>query len=112
MLHRLLTEVCGIARRVAAEITLIAFDDGVRWQVRLDPVRWKGQLGGLVWPRDGGTDFAPPLAAARAMAASVVVVLTDLDGPFGAEPKGLPVIWAVTANPPAPPFGRVLLLDR
>ena len=116
LLHRFLTEVTGIARRVAAEVHLIAFDDAVRWQVRLDPQmdpqRWQTQITTLDWPRGGGTDFAPPLASASRLGASVAVVLTDLDGPFGPAPRALPVIWATRDTAPAPPFGQVLSLAR
>lgn len=112
MLDRFLSEVCGIARRLAAEITLIAFDDGVRWQVRLDPVRWQGQIKALDWPRGGGTDFAPPVAAAQTLGASIAVVLTDLDGPFGPPPRAMPVIWAVRDQVAEPPFGTLLSLAR
>lgn len=110
LLHRFLGEVAGIARRVTAEITLIAFDDTVRWQVRLDPNRWAGQLPTLDWPRGGGTDFAPPIAAAKDAAA--IVILTDLEGPFGPPPRALPVIWAATGPGPTPPFGTRLSLNR
>lgn len=110
LLHRFLSEVAGIARRVAAEITLLAFDDAVRWQVRLDPARWANQLQTLDWPRGGGTDFAPAIAAARG--ASAIVVLTDLEGPFGPPPRDLPVIWAATSPGQTPPFGKRLSLDR
>jgi predicted metal-dependent peptidase len=116
LLHRFLSEVAGMARRLAAEIHLIAFDDGLRWQVRLDPARWQGQIAALDWPRGGGTDFAPPIAAAQTMAASVLVVLTDLDGPFGPAPRHLPVVWGVVwgvvEDVAAPPFGTVLSLAR
>ncbi len=112
LLGRFIGEISGIARRVAAEITLLAFDDGVRWQVPLDPSRWQTQLHSLDWPRDGGTDFAPPVAAAQAASASAIVILTDLDGPFGPPPKGLSVIWAATEVTCTPPFGQVLSLDR
>ncbi len=110
LLHRFLSETTGIARRVAAEIHLIAFDDGVRWHIRLDPARWQSQIAGAEWPRGGGTDFAPPIAAAQALNASIAVVLTDLDGPFGPAPRGLPVIWGITADAPTPPFGQILHL--
>jgi len=112
LLARFLAEVCGVARRVAAEITMIAFDDKVRWQVRLDPVRWQTQMAGFDWPRGGGTDFAPPLATAQAMGASVAVLLTDLDGPFGPAPPRMPVIWAVPDDAAQPPFGKLLSLAR
>ncbi|WP_157791907.1 VWA-like domain-containing protein [Pseudorhodobacter sp. MZDSW-24AT] len=112
LLHRFLSETTGIARRVAAEIHLIAFDDALRWQIRLDPARWQTQIAGADWPRGGGTDFAPPLAAAQALHASVAVVLTDLEGPFGPPPRGLPVIWGLTTPAPAPPFGQILPLTH
>ena len=111
LLHRFLTEVAGIASRVAAEITLLAFDDGLRWQTRLDPARWAAQLPVLDWPRGGGTDFAPPIATAQALHASALVVLTDLQGPFGPPPRALPVIWASTEPGPQPPFGRLLPIN-
>ena len=112
LLDRFLSEVAAVARRVAADIHLIAFDDGLRWQIKLDPARWQSQIAGLDWPRGGGTDFAPPLAAAQALGGSVAVVLTDLDGPFGPAPRGMPVIWGVRDPVPSPPFGRVLDLAR
>ena len=112
LLRRFMAEVAGVARRVAAEVTLIAFDERVHWQVRLDPAAWSAQIAALDWPRGGGTDFAPALAAAQRLRASVAVVLTDLDGPFGPVPRGLPVIWAVPDDAPAPPFGQVLSLAR
>jgi len=112
LLHRFMSEVSGIARRVAAEITLMAFDDGVRWQVLLDPARWATQLQTLDWPRGGGTDFAPPLAAAQTLGAAAIVVLTDLEGPFGPAPRGISVLWAAIQTGPTPPFGKVLSLDR
>ncbi|MDO8884539.1 VWA-like domain-containing protein [Pseudotabrizicola sp.] len=110
LLHRFLSETAGVARRVAAEIYLIAFDDAVRWQHRLDPARWQSQIAGLDWPRGGGTDFASPIAAAQGLGASVAVILTDLDGPFGLPPRGMPVIWGLSRTAPAPPFGHVLEL--
>ncbi len=112
LLTRFLAEICSVARRVAAEITVIAFDDGVRWQVGLDPVRWQSQIAGFDWPRGGGTDFEPPLAAAQRLSASVAVLLTDLDGPCGPAPRGLPVIWAVPDDAAQPPFGKLLSLAR
>ena len=106
LLHRFLTEVAGVARRVSAEIHLIAFDDGLRWKVRLDPSRWEGQIAALDWPRGGGTDFGPPLRAAEGLGASVAVILTDMDGPFGPAPRRMPVIWATADPAPPRPLGR------
>lgn len=112
LLTLFLSEITGIARRVAAEIYLIAFDDAVRWQVRLDPARWQSQIATANWPREGGTDFAGPIAAAQALQASAVVVLTDLEGPFGPAPRNLPVIWATKEERPPPPFGHSLSLSH
>lgn len=109
-----MAEVTGIARRCGAELHLIQFDEAVQTQVRLDPHGWQAQLAALPLARGGGTDFGPALAAALALDPSAIVVLTDLDGPFGPAPRGVSVIWAVPAalDPPAPPFGRVLSLLR
>ncbi len=102
-------EVTGIARRLRAELHLIVFDDAVRHLSRVEP--------GTVpvpppLPRGGGTDFAPPIAAAGALGAATIVLLTDLDGEPGPAPR-LPVIWAVPdAQGLAAPFGRVLDLSR
>lgn len=112
LLRRFLSEVAGVARRVAADIRLMAFDDAVRWTVPLDPAAWADQITRLDWPRGGGTDFAPPVAAALQMRASVLVVLTDLDGPFGPAPKAIPVIWGTPTDAAPPPFGQVLSLAR
>jgi predicted metal-dependent peptidase len=109
-----MAEVTGIARRVGAEVHLIQFDEAVQTQVRLVPHGWQAQLAALPLARGGGTDFGPALAAALTLNPSAIVVLTDLDGPFGPAPRNVPVIWAVPAalDPPVPPFGRVLSLLR
>lgn len=107
-----MAEVAGIARRCTAELHLIPFDDGAHPTVKLDPAGWRTQLSALTLPRDGGTSFAPAIARAAGLQLSILILLTDLDGPFGPAPRGLPVIWAIPAavTPPAPPFGRVLSL--
>jgi predicted metal-dependent peptidase len=108
-----MAEAGGIARRARAELHLIQFDDGVRARLRLDPAAWREQLAALPPVRGGGTDFGPPVAAALALAPSAIVILTDLNGPFGPAPRGVPVIWAVPERPAAPPpFGRLLDLSR
>lgn len=106
-----MAEITGIARRMGAECHLMTFDTEVRQTLRLDPHRAMAQITGLDLPTGGGTDFAPLIAAAKAMAASALVVLSDLDGPTGPDPR-LPVIWAVPdiTPPPTAPFGRVLSL--
>ena len=97
-------EVSGIARRMAAEVHLIVFDDAVRSVTRLDAGLRDPPRPDL--PRGGGTDFRPAIAAAAGLRAAVLVVLTDLDGPAGARPRGLRVVWAVPdGTGPAAPFG-------
>ncbi len=107
----LMAEVTGIARRMGAEVHLMTFDTEVRQSLRLDLHRATAQLAVLDLPSGGGTDFAPLIARARALGPSALIILTDLDGPCGPDPR-LPVIWAVPDASPAPvaPFGRVLSL--
>ena len=112
-LEMFLAEVTGIARRMAAEVHLLAFDTEVRVTLRLDLHRAASQIRALDLPQGGGTDFAPVILAAKGLRASAIIMLTDLDGPFGPDPR-LPVIWAVPgeADPPDTPFGRVLSLTH
>ncbi|MGP3695784.1 vWA domain-containing protein [Rhodobacter sp. NSM] len=107
-------EVAGIARRTAAEIHLLVFDETVQARLKLDPSRWQGQLPRQALARGGGTSFVAVLEEAAGLDPSIAVVLTDLDGPFGPAPRRFPVIWAVPDSPEplAPPFGRVLSLAR
>ena len=106
-----MAEITGIARRMGAEVHLMTFDTEVRHSLRLDPHRGIAQIKALDLPTGGGTDFAPMIAQAMRMAPSAIILLTDLDGPAGPDPR-VPVIWAVPDADPAPtaPFGRVLSL--
>jgi hypothetical protein len=110
-LRLFLAEVAGIARRTGAQVALIAFDELPEAPVMLDPAGWQALLARFAPRRGGGTDFGPALAAAAALDPAAIVVLTDLDGPFGPPPRA-PVIWAATAPAAAPPFGRLLDLGR
>ncbi len=107
-------EVAGIARRTGAEVHVIPFDEAAEPPLRLDVGRWQGQLAGLVTRRGGGTDFRPALAAAMGLAPSVIVMLTDLEGPMGPAPRGVPVLWAVpdAGVVPEVAFGQVVSLAR
>ncbi|MDT8857555.1 VWA-like domain-containing protein [Paracoccaceae bacterium Fryx2] len=107
-----MAEVAGIAQRCRAEVWLIPFDEAVQAGLRLDPAGWRRQLAALALPRGGGTSFVPMLAQAVALAPSIIVVLTDLEGDFGPAPRGVPVIWAVPEPAPPPPFGQMLDLAR
>jgi hypothetical protein len=63
-------------------------------------------------PRDGGTDFRPPVAEAEAMGAAALVLLTDLDGEAGPPPRIPTAIWAVPDGASMrPPWGRLLDLS-
>ncbi|MCX7299617.1 MAG: VWA-like domain-containing protein [Rhodobacterales bacterium] len=106
-------EIAGIARRTGAEIHLLPFDESVETAVRLDPGRWSTTLATLDTKRGGGTDFRPVIAAAKRLAPSIVILLTDLEGDPGPAPR-LPVIWAVpdAARLPDAPFGQVISLAR
>jgi predicted metal-dependent peptidase len=106
-------EVAGIARRMAAELWVIAFDEAARPAVRIDVAAWRVQLAALDLPQGGGTSFAPAIAAACNLRPSVIVMLTDLEGETGQAPRGVPVIWAVPDTPAyKPAFGRVISLVR
>lgn len=109
-LSRFAAEIAGIGRRTGAEVYVLAFDDAVQGTTRMAGRDWEREITGLTLTGGGGTSFDGVVAAAGALAPSVLVVLTDLDGAFGPAPRGLPVIWAVpdAATTPRPPFGRVI----
>jgi predicted metal-dependent peptidase len=105
-LRLFVAEAEGIARRTGAETHLLAFDTQIHHEERLRP----GQrllLEGLSLRTGGGTDFGAALARAAQLAPSIVVLLTDLDGPVGTAPRS-PVLWVVQDGAPEAPFGRVL----
>lgn len=105
-----LSEIMRIARRITAEIHLIAFDEAPAPPLRLNPAAWAAQV--PAFRRDGGTAFPPALTAAAALRPALIVVLTDLEGDPGLDPR-CPVLWAVPdAAGLAPPFGRLLSLAR
>ncbi|NRB00232.1 MAG: VWA domain-containing protein [Rhodobacteraceae bacterium] len=104
-------EVVGLNRRLPCELHLLIFDDHVTG--RLTPVRTdlRSELRTLAFHEGGGTDFAPVLEEAAALNPSAVVVLTDLEGPFG-RAINCPVIWLTQSAPCAsPPFGQVIVAD-
>jgi predicted metal-dependent peptidase len=106
-------QIADIGRRSGAEVHVLAFDTAVTQHAVMSGTQWEGTIARLPFARGGGTDFAPVLAAAAALAPSAIVVLTDLDAPAPPEPGRIPVIWAVPVQPAPPaPFGRVLSLVR
>ncbi|MDU8944040.1 vWA domain-containing protein [Ovoidimarina sediminis] len=104
-------EVGGIARRTGAETEVIGFDDAVRFRLVLGPGEAPEPVMRQGMRRGGGTDFRPALGAALERDPSVIVVLSDLEGPAGPAPR-VPVIWAVPGGgAAAPPFGRLLRIE-
>ena len=100
-------EAQSIARRSGAEVHLLAFDEAVYASRRLDPDGWDRL--DRAWLRTGGgTGYHDLFDRAGALCPSLAVILTDLEAPLPPRP-GFPILWAVPADPPAPPgYGRVL----
>lgn len=103
-------ETEGVSRRTGAEVHLLAFDESVHEARRLDTDAWRS-LRNASLRTGGGTDFAPVFDAAKRLFPSILVMLTDLDAPFG-QPPPFPVLWAVPGRETRQvPFGRVLMID-
>ncbi|ARE40087.1 hypothetical protein RGUI_1946 [Rhodovulum sp. P5] len=108
-------QVAGIAKRTGAETHVLVFDVAVRNRAKMGGGLWERQITDILFSRDGGTSFIGVMEEALALNPSAIVILTDLQGPFGPPPPtGLPVVWAVPGDPPreGAPFGRVLGLGR
>ncbi|TCP38978.1 DUF2201 family putative metallopeptidase [Rhodovulum marinum] len=115
LLAKFAAELAAIAKRTGAETHVLVFDQQVRGRAVMGGAAWEKRITDILFSRDGGTSFIQVMDEALALDPSAVVILTDLEGPFGPmPPKGLPVIWAVPGEPPSAgaPFGRVLSLAR
>ncbi|MEL6979931.1 MAG: VWA-like domain-containing protein [Pseudomonadota bacterium] len=114
LLRRFAAEICGAGRRTGAAIHLLVFDVAVRASLRLSPGRWEEEIGAVDFTRGGGTSFIPVMEAAAALDPSIIVVLSDLDGPIGPRPGARPVLWATPESRSwiEPPFGAVISLER
>lgn len=113
VLARFFSETASAARRMRTACKLVVFDTEIRQELDLAPADWRRTLSALALPEGGGTDFRPVFARASEFALSGVVVLTDLAGPMPAVAPTAPVLWAsAEADPPTPPFGRVICLAR
>ncbi len=99
-------EAEGIARRTGAEAHLLAFDEAVFSEARLEPMGWHG-LRDVPLRTGGGTDFNDLFGRAARLQPSILVVLTDLDAPLPAKPA-FPVLWAVPLAVDDPPYGQVV----
>lgn len=106
-------QVAAIARRTQSELHLLIFDEVVHSHTILHGTDMTQAIQAVQFSRDGGTSFSDVIARAMALDPSVIVMLTDLDGPFGDQIPGCPVLWAVpTQTQKTPPFGRVLSLSQ
>jgi predicted metal-dependent peptidase len=101
-------EAEGIARRSGAEVHLLAFDQAVFRQARLDPAGWQG-LRDPQLRSGGGTDYGDLFDKTEKISPSLAVILTDLDAPLPAAPS-FPLLWAVPRAVEPPAFGRVLVV--
>ncbi|MEO1640226.1 MAG: VWA-like domain-containing protein [Pseudomonadota bacterium] len=103
-------EALSIVRRTGVEAHLLGFDT----EVHSRTVFRSADALTAVAPamrRDGGTDFDAVLAEAQALDPSHIIMLTDLDAPTQ-QVVAAPVLWAVPAQPIAPPgYGEVLIMD-
>ncbi|MDJ0993493.1 MAG: VWA-like domain-containing protein [Dinoroseobacter sp.] len=105
-------QIGAIAGRGGAEVHLLIFDEEVRSAQTLASRDVARTLGTLELSRDGGTDFRPAIAQAISLQPSLLVMLSDLEGPLPEAPPKFQVIWGLPAAPRTlPPFGRVITLD-
>lgn len=100
-------ETRSIARRTGAEVHLLAFDETVFLQTKLDAAA----LGDIPLRRGGGTDFRDVFDKINLIRPSIAVILTDLDAPLPPRPKCL-LIWAVPKPTSTPPYGRLLQIGN
>ncbi|GAA0312338.1 vWA domain-containing protein [Rhodovulum strictum] len=115
LLAKFAAELGAIAKRTGAETHVLVFDTEVRSRAVMGGAVWERRITDILFTRDGGTSFIQVMDEALALDPSAVVILTDLQGPFGPVPRQrLPILWAVPGEPPATgaPFGRVLSLAR
>jgi len=107
------SEIASIGKKTGAEIHIIVFDDGIISEQKLDGVDFEAEIKKVEFARGGGTSFVEVVGRAAELDASIIVVLTDLYGPFGKPPGTTPVIWATPEDhAPEAPFGRVLKLNK
>jgi hypothetical protein len=111
-LSMFLGQIAGIARRSAAELHMIVFDDAVRSVAQVPPGGAETWLRRQPLARGGGTRFDDLFGRAAALAPSLLIVLTDLEAPVPAPPRGVPLLWAVPGPPPRRPgYGTVIDLS-
>jgi predicted metal-dependent peptidase len=107
------SEIAAIGRKTGCELHLIIFDDGVISEHKLQGIDFESEVKKVEFARGGGTSFIEVIERAKAIDPSIIVILTDMYGPFGEAPGNIPVIWATPeSNHPEAPFGRVITLDQ
>ncbi len=78
---------------------------------QLDGVDFEAEIKKVNFARGGGTSFIDFTNQAEEIDPSIMVVLTDLYGPFRETQPKCPIIWASAEDtPPTPPYGRLLSL--
>ena len=106
-------EISAIGKKSGAEIHVLVFDTQVLSHTKMDGVDFESEVKKIEFARGGGTSFVEVVERAEALDPSIIVVLTDLYGPFGKQPGNIPVIWATAEdNAPEAPFGRVLKINE
>jgi predicted metal-dependent peptidase len=106
-------EIAAIGRKTGCELHLIVFDDGVISEQKLQGIDFDSEVKKVEFARGGGTSFIEVIERAKAIDPSIIVILTDMYGPFGEAPGQIPVIWATPESThPEAPFGRVITLDQ
>lgn len=112
LLAQFAAQIGLILAQSGAEAHVLVFDAEVQAARALSGENWQAELAALPFARDGGTDYAPVLRAARALAPSAIIVLTDLEADLPDPHPKMPLIWAVPTAPwRAPAYGRVVVLE-
>jgi predicted metal-dependent peptidase len=108
LLASFLSEIAGIMRQMHVGVRVITIDADVQ---QIEDFTKPEELLGFIPKGGGGTAFEPAILAAAAYKPSVMIYLTDLEGPAPAKPP-FPVIWATPPEARAEaPFGVHLKLD-
>ncbi len=111
LLRKFTGEIASIGKKTGSEIHVLVFDTEVLSHTKVEGIDLDAEVKKIKFARGGGTSFVDVMARAVEIEPSIIVMLTDLYGPFGAAPKGIPVVWASPEDtPPKPPFGRLISL--
>lgn len=103
-------EIASIGNKTGSEIHVIVFDTKVLSVQKMAGIDFETEIKKINFARGGGTSFIEVMEKAKDIDPSIIVILTDLYGPFGEDPR-VPVIWAsAEERPPQPPFGKLLSL--